>query len=140
MKICFPEGKRFAFTILADTNDATLENVRPVYDRLRELGFRTTKTAWPMDCPEGSQEYFAADTLQRVDYLEYVRSLVAAGFELACHGATMEPNLRGRTVAGLEFFQRKFGFRSALHASSAVGGETGRFSLENPRFNYAFPA
>ena len=102
MKIRFPEGKRFAFTILDDTDDATLENVRPVYDRLQELGFRTTKTAWPMDCPEGSREYFAADTLQRADYLEYVQSLVAAGFELASHGATMETNLRERTAAGFE--------------------------------------
>jgi len=123
MKIRFPEGKRFAFTILDDTDDATLENVRPVYDRLQELGFRTTKTAWPMDCPEGSQEYFAADTLQRADYLEYVRSLIAAGFELASHGATMEPSLRGRTIAGLEFFQREFGFLPRLHANHGQNSE-----------------
>lgn len=50
----FPEQKRFAFSILDDTDDATVENVKPVYDTLMEYGFRTTKTAWPLDCPEGS--------------------------------------------------------------------------------------
>ena len=44
----FPEGRKFAFTILDDTDDATVENVRPVYDLLTELGFRTTKTVWPL--------------------------------------------------------------------------------------------
>jgi len=119
----FPDGKRFAFTILDDTDDATLENIRPVYDRLRDLGFRTTKTVWPMDCPEGSQEYFAADTLQRRDYLEYVRSLADAGFEIASHGATMEPSLRSRTVNGLEFLEREFGSVPRLHANHGQNSE-----------------
>ena len=44
-RIEFPGDRRFAFTILDDTDDSTLENVRPVYERLRDLGFRTT-TPW----------------------------------------------------------------------------------------------
>ena len=114
----FPDGKRFAFTILDDTDDATLENVSPFYDRLEALGFRTTKTAWPMDCPEGSRHYYAADTLQRAEYLEWVRGLVAAGFELASHGATMETSLRERTEAGFAFFEREFGFLPRLPCES----------------------
>ena len=51
----FPNGARFAFTILDDTDDSTLENVKPVYDRLRAYGFRTTKTAWPFKSPETSR-------------------------------------------------------------------------------------
>ena len=113
----FPDGRTFAFTILDDTDDATLENVAPIYERLRALGFRTTKTAWPMDCPEGSRHYYAADTLQRPEYLDWVRDLVAAGFELASHGATMETSRRERTEAGLAFFEREFGFVPRLHAN-----------------------
>ena len=40
-----PTGKRFAFSILDDTDDSTLENVEPLYAILRDHGFRTTKTA-----------------------------------------------------------------------------------------------
>ena len=76
-----------------------------------------------MDCPEGSQEYFAADTLQRHDYLEYVRSLADAGFEIASHGATMEPSLRERTVHGFDFLKREFGSVPRLHANHGQNSE-----------------
>ena len=122
-KMQFPNGRRFAFTILDDTDDATFESVIPVYDRLREYGFRTTKTVWPLDCPEGSQEYFAAETLQRPEYLSYVQQLVADGFELASHGATMEPSDRERTLRGLEFLDRHFDTALQLHANHGENRE-----------------
>lgn len=105
----YPGGKRFAFTILDDTDDATVENVKPIYDLLHELGMRTTKTAWPLDCPEGSDLFFAAQTLQEEDYLAFVHELVERGFELAFHGATMEPSVRERTLRGLRFLDEEFG-------------------------------
>ena len=105
----FPGGKRFAFSILDDTDDATLENVKPMYDVLRQRGFRTTKTVWPLDCPEGSRHFFAADTLQRKPYLDFVHELVETGFELAFHGATMESSPRPRTLEGLELIRAEFG-------------------------------
>jgi hypothetical protein len=105
----FPQGKRFAFTILDDTDDSTLENVKPVYDALKAHGIRTTKTVWPVDCPEGSRIFFAADTLQRRPYLEFVRQLEIDGFEIAFHGATMESSRRERTVQGLDLLKREFG-------------------------------
>jgi hypothetical protein len=104
-----PAGKRFAFSVLDDTDDSTLENVQPLYALLRDLGFRTTKTAWPLDCPEGSGNFFAADTLQDKDYLGFVHELVDDGFELAFHGATMESSWRERTLEGLEFLRSEFG-------------------------------
>lgn len=119
----FPDGKRFAFTLLDDTDDSTLENVQPVYDRLREYGFRTTKTVWPMDCPEGSRHYYAADTLQRRDYLDFVRGLVEDGFELALHGATMESSERERTLRAIDFLEREFGACPRLHANHAENRE-----------------
>lgn len=119
----FPGGKRFAFSILDDTDDATMENVEPVYDFLEELGFRTTKTVWPLDCPEGSALYFAAETLQDKHYLEFVHSLVARGFELAWHCATMESSDRARTIRGLDFFQQEFGFLPILHCNHGQNRE-----------------
>ena len=105
----FPSGKRFAFSILDDTDDSTLENVKPAYDLLKALGFRTTKTVWPLDCPEGSRIFFAAETLQNRAYLEFVHHLARSGFEIAFHGATMESSRRERTLRALEFFKAEFG-------------------------------
>lgn len=119
----FPGDARFAFTILDDTDDSTLENVKPVYDALREYGFRTTKTAWPFETPGGSRLFFAADTLERPAYLDFVHELVEAGFELASHGASMEPSKREVTIRSLEFYEREFGFCPRLHANHAQNRE-----------------
>lgn len=105
----FPGNRRFAFSILDDTDDATLANVRPIYDQLRDLGLSATKTVWPLDCPEGSRLYFAGETLQSEPYLAFVHQLKQDGFELAFHGATMESSYRERTVEALEFFHTEFG-------------------------------
>ena len=119
----YPGGKRFAFTILDDTDDATVENVRPVYDLLHALGMRTTKTAWPLDCPEGSDLYFAGATLQDAEYLAFVRELVERGFELAFHGATMETSGRERTLRGLRFLDEEIGAPMAIHCNHGQNRE-----------------
>ena len=115
--IQFPGDARFAFTILDDTDDATVENVRPVYDLLTELGFRTTKTVWPLDCPEGSRHYYAAQTLADADYLDFVRDLLANGYEAAYHGATMESSTRDRTERGLKAFSDLLGVTPSIYCN-----------------------
>lgn len=119
----FPGGKRFAFTILDDTDDSTLENIKPVYDCLNKYGLRTTKTVWPVDCPEGSRLFFAADTLQRKSYLKFVHQLAADGFEIAFHGATMESSPRARTIKALEFYRGEFGGYPTLHCNHGYNRE-----------------
>jgi hypothetical protein len=104
-----PPGQRFAFSVLDDTDDSTLDNVGPVYALLRDYGFRTTKTVWPLDCPEGSRNFFAAETLQDKKYLGFVHELADAGFEVAFHGATMESSRRERTLEALEVIRSEFG-------------------------------
>ena len=42
----WPEDKAFAFTIIDDTDYATIENIKPVYDFLYDAGLKTTKTVW----------------------------------------------------------------------------------------------
>jgi len=105
----FPSSKLFAFSILDDTDDSTLENVKPAYDFLTATGFRTTKTVWPLDCPEGSRIFFAAETLQHKPYRDFVHNLARDGFEIAFHGATMESSRRERTLRALEYFKAEFG-------------------------------
>ena len=119
----YPGGKRFAFTILDDTDDSTVENARPVYDLLHELGIRTTKTVWPVDCPEGSRNFFAAETMQDPAYRDWCLELAERGFEVTWHGATMESSRRGRTIEALEAFHGWFGRYPSLHANHGQNAE-----------------
>ena len=42
----WPSNKKFAFTIVDDTDNATVENIKPVYDLLHKLSICSTKTIW----------------------------------------------------------------------------------------------
>jgi hypothetical protein len=119
----FPEGKRFAFTIFDDTDDARIDNIRPIYELLHKLGLLTTKTVWPVDCPEGSRHFFAGDTLANRTYLAFCQELQRQGFEITWHGATMESSRRERTVSALEAFRGFFGGYPRLHANHALNRE-----------------
>jgi len=115
-----PEGKRFAFTVMDDTDVATVENVAPVYALLERLGMRATKTVWTMACPEGSRNFAGSQTLEDPDYQAFVVGLRQRGFEVASHGATMESSRRERTVAGLERFRAVLGAYPRVHANHAL--------------------
>ena len=119
----YPGGCRFAFTILDDTDDATVANVKPLYDLLFELGYRTTKTVWPVACPEGSRIYFAGHTLQEPGYAEFARELLERGFEVAFHGATMESSERGRTLRALDILRDELGVEPRIHCNHGQNRE-----------------
>lgn len=113
----FPGGKRFAFTIMDDTDVATVENVQPVYRLLERLGMRTTKTVWAAGCPEGSPDFGTSQTLDDPEYCAFVQDLQRRGFEIGFHGATMETSTRARTIAALERFRSTFGDYPRVHAN-----------------------
>ncbi|HET7228572.1 MAG TPA: hypothetical protein VFJ16_01085 [Longimicrobium sp.] len=121
--VLFPGGRPFAFTILDDTDVATVRNVAPVYRLLEELGMRTTKTVWPLGCPEGSPNFSTSQTLEDEEYLAFVLDLRARGFEITWHGATMESSPRERTERGLERFRELFGAYPRIHANHALNRE-----------------
>ena len=120
----FPDGKRFAFTIIDDTDVATVDNVAPLYRLLEQLGMRTTKTVWPFSCPEGSRDFASSQTLEDPEYRAFVVDLQRRGFEIASHGATMESSERDRTLGGLEEMRTTFGTYPAVHANHANNRES----------------
>ena len=73
----FPGGQRFAFTVLDDTDVASVDNVAPVYRLLEDLGMRATKTVWPLACPEGSPRFDTSQTLEDEAYLAFARGAAA---------------------------------------------------------------
>ena len=131
----FPGGRRFAFTIIDDTDEGTVASVGPIYRLLAELGIRTTKTVWPVGCPEGSEMFGAAETLDDPDYLDFVRDLAARGFEIAYHGATMESSDRARSLLALDRFTELFGGPPRVYANHSFNRENlywGTDRLDNP--------
>lgn len=115
MRPVFPDGKAFAFTVVDDTDVSTVANVKPVYDLLFELGMRTTKTVWPLSCPEGSPNYEGSETLEDPAYERFVHQLAEQGFEITWHGPTMESSDRKRVEAGLEAFRDSLGYYPRIH-------------------------
>lgn len=118
----YPGGKRFAFTIFDDTDVATVENVKPVYDLLASLGMRTTKTVWPFAW-HGPSNFSSSETLEDAHYVEWVRTLPAEGFEIASHGATMETSDRETTRRAHERLQELFGAYPRSYANHSWNRE-----------------
>lgn len=106
-KIVWPDNKKFAFTVFDDTDFATLENVVPVYSFLKEHGFQTTKSVWPM---RGLREpKIGGATCDDENYLQWLLELQRDGFEIGFHNATNHSSEREFTIRGLEKFKELFG-------------------------------
>ncbi len=106
-RVTWPDNKDFAFTVFDDTDLSTLENTRPVYSFLTDLGFRTTKSVWPL---KGSAvPRVGGATCEDPEYLEWVLLLQELGFEIGFHGATYHTSSRADTDSGLDKFRELFG-------------------------------
>jgi len=74
-RLRFPGNARFAFTVIDDTDVATVDNVLPIYRLFESLGMRTTKTVWPFRCEEGSRDFSLSETMDDPHYCEFVADL-----------------------------------------------------------------
>ena len=84
MKDRCQEDNKLIFTIIDDTDDATLENVKPIYDFLYGKRIFITKTVWvypPRD------KHSKGDSLQKPEYLEFIKDLNRKGYEIGLHNA-----------------------------------------------------
>jgi hypothetical protein len=111
----WPEGKRFAFTVMDDTDWATVQSVKPVYDFLHQTGFRVTKTVWPL-ATVGTPTT-GGDTLDNPDYRAWVLDLQTQGMEIAYHGATDHTSCRERIIESLDRFKAVVGRDPCVYAS-----------------------
>ncbi len=118
--IAFPAGKRFAFTIVDDTDMATLERNRPVYEVLHRYGLRTTKTVWVWPATETSHPSNAGDSLADSDYRAFIVELQGKGFEIALHGVRGGSSERADIVAGLAEFRSVLGSYPRLHVNHSM--------------------
>jgi len=114
-RVVWPDGKKFAFTILDDTDRSTVANIKPVYDFLATCGLRTTKTVWALAPTVNTG--LGGETLADPAYRDFVLDLHAKGFGVAFHGATSHDSLRERTLEAIELFKTLFGCSPRSHAN-----------------------
>lgn len=111
--ISLPGNKKFAFTIIDDTDDAFLENIKPVYDLLAENNMRTTKTIWVY--PPRDTKNSKGDCLMRDVYLDFIKDIYGKGFEIALHNVGSGAYKREEILSGLETFRKLLDFDPAMH-------------------------
>jgi len=107
MKISWPEGKTFAFTVFDDPDSQRLEDGKRLYALLADLGFRTTKGVWPLAATRNPNS--PGDTCADAAYLEEARHLEKLGFEIGYHHAAPQDCTRQETIEGLDAYARYFG-------------------------------
>jgi len=114
--IAWPQGKRFAFTIVDDTDLSTVANTKPVYDLLLDNGIVTTKTVWPL-AVAAPKPISGGHSLEHPEYRDWILRLQSKGVEIAFHGAADESSTRQRTILGLEYFRKILGNYPNVHST-----------------------
>ena len=110
--IPWPDRKKFAFSIIDDTDNATIENITPVYNLLDSLNLRTTKTVWvypPRDSFKGTS------ISDGEEYLNFIKSLIGKGFDIELHGVGSGSFQRDEIVKGIEKFKELLGRYPQIH-------------------------
>jgi hypothetical protein len=120
--VAFPGGKRFAFSIVDDTDMATLARVRPLYDVMARYGLRTTKTVWVLES-RSSHEPDHGDTLRNSEYRRFIEELQAKGFEIALHGVKGGGSVRAEIISGLEEFKAILGAYPRMHINHSLNSD-----------------
>ena len=111
----WPDGKTFAFSVFDDTDHSTLANAPRVYELLADLGFRTTKSVWPLR--GGGTPKVGGTTCEDRAYRAWVETLQSRGFEIALHNATFHTSPREQTILGIERFREFFGQYPSIHTN-----------------------
>lgn len=101
----YPKGKRFAFTIIDDTDGDIISNTRPVYEFLIKMGFKTTKTVWTLP----PKDAFKGFSLSNYHYRQHINKLQREGVEIALHGVSSGRNTRQDILDGLEIYKKFIG-------------------------------
>lgn len=133
-QIIFPGNKKFAFSIFDDTDLATTENIKPMYDFLGSLGMKCTKSVWAF--PPKKSASRRQDTLSDRHYLAFIKDLQEDGFEIGFHGAKDGSSKRDEVIDAIKIFNRCIGHYPKVYANHLDNLESLYWGLA--RFNSAF--
>lgn len=121
--ITFPDGKRFAFSIIDDTDMATVGRSQPLYDVLHRYGLRTTKTIWVLDATQDAHPPDHGDTLHDPAYRAFLGDIRHKGFEIALHGVRGGSSVRADIIQGLDQFHSEFGQYPTMHVNHSMNAD-----------------
>lgn len=124
---------KFHFTIIDDTDDSTVENTEPIYDLLYEKGIRITKTVWVYPPRDKASK---GDSLQRPEYLRFIRKLKDRGFEIGLHNVGSGAFTREEILQGIEEFKDKLGDYPKIHINHSYNPDNIYGGYK--RFNWPF--
>jgi hypothetical protein len=122
-----PSPFKAGFCITDDTDAATFEQIKTVYDFLISRNFLTSKTVWPFEPSDGCgipatpSSTLRGVTLQNKQYLAYCKMLRSRGYEICLHGASAGNNLRESTKNAFEFLKKEIGYSDTFicHSKNA---------------------
>lgn len=134
MNLNLPNGKKFIFTIIDDTDDAFSETIKPVYDILFENGLKTTKTVWVY--PVRDTERSKGDSLEVPDYRAFVLDIQNKGFEIALHNVGSGSYKRNEIIKGIETYKTILGDYPKLHVNHSYNPDN--IYCGNKRFSFPF--
>jgi len=124
----------FMFTIFDDTDEATVRNVKPIYDLLAELNILTTKSVWTL--PIKKSNVFTGETLDDEGYLDFVLDIQDKGFEIAMHNVGSGHFVREEIKKGVEQFKDKIGQYPNIHVNHASNSDN--IFWGSQRFSFPF--
>jgi hypothetical protein len=139
--IKFPDGKKFACSVVDETDGATLENIKPVYEYFQKLGIKSTKTIWIL--PPNDLDHWPnhGSTTADSQYLAFVLDLQSKGFEIALHGVRGGHSTRDEIITGLETFKNLFGKYPRMHINHSENRDNlywGSAKLGNLPFRWLY--
>ncbi len=111
----WPDNKQFAFTIVDDTDNSTVDNIQPVYELLEKLNLKTTKTVWVYP----SRDRFKGECLSDSHYSAFVLDLQSKGFEIASHGVGSGSFSSTEIATGFDIYRKILGKYPAMHINHA---------------------
>ena len=133
--LVFPDGKKFAFTVIDDTDMATLERLKPVYAVLERYGLKTTKTVWVMESGDLANDTNRGDSLRDPAYRAFIIDLQRKGFEIALHGVRGGSSRREDVLRGLDEFKDALGGYPRMQVNHSLNED----NLYWGAHLYAFP-
>ena len=107
----WPKKKEFAFTIIDDTDNSNVNNIKPIYDYLASKNIKTTKTVWVYP----SRDTFTGQTLQNNNYYKFIKLLKSDGFDIQLHNVGSGNFSRTEIIKGLDEFKQKLGKYPNMH-------------------------
>lgn len=122
----WPNNKKFAFTIIDDTDGGFVYNTEPVYKLLFDCNMRITKTVWVYP----PRDEFEGGCLLDAEYRDFIKDLQHKGFEIALHNVGSGLFGREEIKAGLEIFKKIIGSYPKIHINHANNADNIYWGIE----------